>query len=238
MSDILIIEDNTDIARGLRDNLEVEGYEVDIAADGEQGLARVRGRPPKLVILDLMLPQMDGMQVLRRLRDEGFEMPVLILSARAGEAEKVRGFRVGADDYVTKPFGLRELLARVDALFRRRRRLTNDAPEIAGTPPVRFGDIEIRFDSRTVLRGGQPVSLRPREFDLLAALARRASTVVGRRDLLDEVWAYDEDVQTRTVDTHVVELRRKLEGDPAHPRYIVTVRKAGYMLKLSADIAG
>src|SRR5215218_8089852 len=210
MSDILIIEDNADIARGLRDNLEEEGYEVDVALDGEQGLARVRGRPPKLVILDLMLPRIDGIQVLRRLRDEGFEMPVLILSARAGEAEKVRGFRIGADDYVTKPFGLRELLARVDALFRRRRRLTSDADHAPITPPMRFGDIEIRFDSRSVLRNGQPITLRPREFDLLAALARRASTVVGRRDLLHEVWAYDEGVQTRTVDTHVVELRRKL----------------------------
>jgi len=236
MTDILIIEDNADIARGLRDNLEVEGYEVDIAADGEQGLARLRGRPPQLVILDLMLPRLDGIHVLRRLRDEGFEMPVLILSARAGEAEKVRGFRIGADDYVTKPFGLRELLARVDALFRRRRRLTGDAePSSGGGPPTRFGDVEIHFESRTVLRRGTPVSLRPREFDLLAALARRANTVVARRSLLDEVWAYDDTVQTRTVDTHVVELRRKIEPDPAHPRYIVTVRKAGYMLRVRAD---
>src|SRR5215207_8475134 len=140
MSDILIIEDNADIARGLRDNLEEEGYEVDVALDGEQGLARLRGRPPRLVILDLMLPRLDGIQVLRRLRDEGFEMPVLILSARAGEAEKVRGFRVGADDYVTKPFGLRELLARVDALFRRRRRLSTDAVQTTVTPPMRFGE--------------------------------------------------------------------------------------------------
>jgi two-component system, OmpR family, alkaline phosphatase synthesis response regulator PhoP len=233
MTDILIIEDNTDIARGLRDNLEVEGYEVDVASDGEQGLARVRGRPPKLVILDLMLPRIDGMQVLRRLRDEGFEMPVLILSARAGEAEKVRGFRVGADDYVTKPFGLRELLARVDALFRRRRRLTSDASPTTAAPPMRFGDVEIHFDSRSVTRAGEPIQLRPREFDLLAALARRVGTVVSRRDLLEEVWAYDEGVQTRTVDTHVVELRRKLESDPANPRHIVTVRKAGYMLKPS-----
>ena len=231
MSDILIVEDNADIARGLRDNLEVEGYEVDIAADGEQGLARIRGRPPRLVILDLMLPRVDGMQVLRRLRDEGFEMPVLILSARAGEAEKVRGFRVGADDYVTKPFGLRELLARVDALFRRRRRLSGDAEERV-VPPTKFGDVEIHFESRTVLKRGAPLNLRPREFDLLAALARRANAVVARRSLLDEVWSYDDGVQTRTVDTHVVELRRKLEPDPANPRYIVTVRKAGYMLRL------
>ena len=232
MTDILIIEDNADIARGLRDNLQLEGYEVEIARDGEQGLARVRGRPPKLIVLDLMLPKLDGLQVLRRLRDEGFEMPVLILSARAGEAEKVRGFRVGADDYVTKPFGLRELLARVDALFRRRRRLTSDAEPSRTSPPARFGDVEIHFESRTVLRQGTTVPLRPREFDLLAALVRRANTVVGRRDLLDEVWAYDDGVQTRTVDTHVVELRRKIETDPTNPRYIVTVRKAGYMLRI------
>jgi len=232
MTDILIIEDNADIARGLRDNLEVEGYEVDVALDGEQGLARLRGHPPKLVILDLMLPRLDGMQVLRRLRDEGFEMPVLILSARAGEAEKVRGFRVGADDYVTKPFGLRELLARVDALFRRRRRLSGETEPTRASPPAKFGDVEIHFDSRTVLKQGEPVTLRPREFDLLAALARRANTVVARRSLLDEVWAYDDGVQTRTVDTHVVELRRKIEADPARPRYIVTVRKAGYMLRM------
>jgi two-component system, OmpR family, alkaline phosphatase synthesis response regulator PhoP len=231
VSDILIIEDNADIARGLRDNLEVEGYQVDIAGDGDQGLARIRGRPPRLVILDLMLPRLDGMQVLRRLRDEGFEMPVLILSARAGEAEKVRGFRVGADDYVTKPFGLRELLARVDALFRRRRKLS-DEPSRQVVPPTRFGDIEIHFESRTVLKRGTPLALRPREFDLLAALARRPNVVVGRRSLLEEVWAYGDDVQTRTVDTHMVELRRKLETDPANPRYIVTVRKAGYMLRV------
>ncbi|HUQ82199.1 MAG TPA: response regulator transcription factor [Gemmatimonadaceae bacterium] len=235
MSDILIIEDNADIARGLRDNLEVEGYEVDVAGDGEVGLARIRGRPPKLVILDLMLPRLDGIQVLRRLRDEGFEMPVLILSARAGEAEKVRGFRVGADDYVTKPFGLRELLARVDALFRRKRRLSSETEHDRSTPPARFGDVEIHFGSRTVLKHGAPVLLRPREFDLLAALARQANTVVARRSLLDEVWAYDDGVQTRTVDTHVVELRRKIENDPAQPRYIVTVRKAGYMLRVGTD---
>jgi len=234
VSDILIIEDNADIARGLKDNLEVEGYEVELALDGEQGLSRVRGQPPKLVILDLMLPRLDGMQVLRRLRDEGFEMPVLILSARAGEAEKVRGFRVGADDYVTKPFGLRELLARVDALFRRRRRLTSDTDQLQPAPPMRFGDVEVHFESRTVLRRGTPGELRPREFDLLAALARRANTVVARRSLLGEVWAYDDGVQTRTVDTHVVELRRKIETDPVNPRYIVTVRKAGYMLRTDA----
>ena len=131
MTNILIIEDNRDIAEGLRNTLEYEGYTVEIALDGEQGLARLRMRPPQLVILDLMLPRVDGFHVLRRLRDDGHEMPVLILSARGDEVDKVRGFRIGADDYVTKPFGLRELLARVDALFRRQRRLSMDRPPAA-----------------------------------------------------------------------------------------------------------
>jgi two-component system, OmpR family, alkaline phosphatase synthesis response regulator PhoP len=232
MSDIVIIEDTRDIAEGLRENLELEGYSVEVTLTGEDGLARIRQRAPSLLILDLMLPGIDGFHVLRRLRDEGFDMPVLILSARAGEAEKVRGFRIGADDYVTKPFGLREVLARVDALMRRRRR--EQVPiHHAVRAPVSFGDVELRLDSREVLKRGKSVELRPREFDLLAALALRPNTVVARRDLLDVVWGYEDDVLTRTVDAHVVELRRKLEEDPRRPRHILTVRKAGYMLRLT-----
>ena len=233
MSEIVIIEDTPDIAEGLRENLEAEGYSVEVAATGEEGLMRLRLHPPSLLILDLMLPGMDGFHVLRRLRDEGFDMPVLILSARASEAEKVRGFRIGADDYVTKPFGLREVLARVDALMRRRRREVSTAHR-PSFPPICFGDIELRLESREVLRGGRLVELRPREFDLLAALALRPGVVVARRDLLDVVWGYEDDVLTRTVDAHMVELRRKLEDDPRHPRHILTVRKAGYMLRLVA----
>jgi two-component system alkaline phosphatase synthesis response regulator PhoP len=229
MSDILIIEDNADIAEGLRMNLEVEGYSAETRSSGEAGLARLREREPRLVILDLLLPGDDGFHVLRRLRDEGFEMPVLILSARAGEAEKVRGFRIGADDYVTKPFGLRELLARVDALFRRSRRVTRDVSAVSDV--VTFDDVSVDVRSREVRRGDVPVSLRPKEFELLEALVRHAGHAMSRRELLDQVWAYDEDVQTRTVDTHIVELRRKLEEDPANPRHIITVRKAGYLFK-------
>ena len=232
MSEIVIIEDTPDIAEGLRENLEAEGYSVEVAANGEDGLTRLRLHPPSVLILDLMLPGISGFHVLRRVRDEGFDMPVLILSALAGEAEKIRGFRIGADDYVTKPFGLREVLARVDALMRRRRR------EVSGVhrprPPICFGDVELRLDSREVLRSGKIVELRPREFDLLAALALRPGIVIARRELLDVVWGYEDDVLTRTVDAHMVELRRKLEDDPRHPRHILTVRKAGYMLRLAA----
>jgi two-component system response regulator MtrA len=176
-----------------------------------------------------MLPELDGFHVLRRIRDEGFEMPVLILSARASEAEKIRGFRIGADDYVTKPFGLGELLARVEALYRRRRTRVADSP-----PPsllTSFGDVQIHPQSRSVTRRGTAVLLRPKEFDLLEALARRAGRVASRQELLQGVWGYDADVQTRTVDTHIVELRRKLEDDAAEPRHIITVRKVGYLLR-------
>jgi two-component system, OmpR family, alkaline phosphatase synthesis response regulator PhoP len=229
MSDVLIIEDNHDIAEGLRRNLEVEGYSVEVAGDGTAGLRRIRDFPPRLVILDLMLPGEDGLHILRRVRDEGFEMPVLILSARAEEAEKVRGFRVGADDYVTKPFGLRELLARVDALFRRGRQLA-PAP-VDHSPLTGFGDVSVDVATRSVTRNGRSLTMRPKEFDLLEALLRQAGRVVSRRKLLETVWGYEAEVVTRTVDTHVVELRRKLEQDPANPEHIITIRKVGYMLK-------
>src|SRR5204862_887434 len=223
---ILVIEDNPDLAYGLRNNLEIEGYEVEVAKDGTRGLSRAKTANPDLVVLDLMLPGMDGFRVLRALRDDGHGMPVLILTARGEEADKVRGLRLGADDYVTKPFGVLELLARVEALLRR------TAPSGGGAaPPERFGAIEIIPASRTVLRDGRPVGLTPREFDLLLALLQRRGAVATRMELLTEVWGYSAAVLSRTVDTHVAELRRKLEGDPAAPRHILTVRKAGYRLE-------
>src|SRR5439155_55199 len=194
--------------------------------DGTQGLARARSGGPDLIILDLMLPGMDGYRVLRALRDEGRRMPILILTARGEEADKVRGLRLGADDYVTKPFGVLELLARVEALLRR------TAPSGGGAaPPEQFGAIEVIPASRTVLRDGRPVGLTPKEFDLLLALLQRRGAVATRMELLTEVWGYSAAVLSRTVDTHVAELRRKLEGDPAAPRHILTVRKAGYRLE-------
>jgi len=228
---ILLIEDNADLAYGLRNNLEIEGYQVEVAGDGAKGLTRARAAKPDLVILDLMLPGMDGFRVLRALRDDGGtgEMPVLILTARGEEADKVRGLRLGADDYVTKPFGVLELLARVEALFRR-----TASPRRNGSSPeptsLRFGAVEVLTLSRSVVRRGEPVLLTPKEYDLLVALLRRNGACATRVELLTEVWGYSAEVMSRTVDTHVAELRRKLEVDPANPTHILTVRKTGYRL--------
>jgi DNA-binding response OmpR family regulator len=225
---VLVVEDNPDLAFGLRNNLEIEGYEVEVAESGPGGLERAREGNPDLVILDLMLPGFDGYRVLRALREDGFGMPVLILTARGEEADKVRGFRLGADDYVTKPFGVLELLARVEALLRRspKHRL-----ESAAASHEQFGDVDVDISARTVQRDGQPISLTPMEFDLLLALLRRRGAVATRHELMKEVWGYHASVVSRTVDTHVAELRRKLEDDPAFPRHILTVRKAGYRLQ-------
>lgn len=220
---ILLVEDNADLAYGLRNNLEIEGYDVDIAADGVDGLARIRATRPDLVVLDLMLPRMDGFRVLRTLREEHCTMPVLVLTARAEEADKVRGLKLGADDYLTKPFGLLELLARVEALLRR--------AGATATRPERIGDIELDRATHTVTRAGHPVDLTPKEFDLLVALAERNGAVATRLELMRAVWGYSDSVITRTIDTHVAELRRKLEDDPSRPRHILTVRKIGYRLR-------
>jgi two-component system alkaline phosphatase synthesis response regulator PhoP len=220
---VLLIEDNEKLALGLRHNLEFEGYEVRSAADAATGLAAAYAEPFDLVILDLMLPDMNGYRVLEQLREEGNGSPVLILTALGEEADKVRGFRLGADDYVTKPFGLMELMARVDALIRRAQRVAPAAP-----PALRIGEVTVNPMTRTVHRNGDAVSLRPKEFELLVALLRRNGAVATRQELLSEVWGYDESVMSRTVDTHIAELRRKLEDDPASPRLILTVLKTGY----------
>jgi two-component system, OmpR family, alkaline phosphatase synthesis response regulator PhoP len=222
VANILVVEDNTDLAYGLRNNLEIDGHVVDTVETGEQALTRVRTQAPDLILLDLMLPNLDGYQVLRRLRAEGHDMPVLILTARTEEADKVLGFRLGADDYVTKPFGVLELLARVGALLRRASR------PAAPRSVERIGDIEINRDTRIVTRTGARVDLTPMEFDLLMALIGRRGGMASRIELLQEVWGHSAAVVTRTVDTHVAELRRKLEADPAHPTHIMTVRKVGY----------
>jgi DNA-binding response OmpR family regulator len=226
---ILVVEDNADLAYGLRNNLEIEGYEVEIAADGNAGLTRARSGAVDLVILDLMLPGTDGFRVLRLLRGDGKRTPVLVLTARGEEADKVRALRLGADDYVTKPFGVLELLARVEALLRR---ATPLPPALAGLFALeRVGDIEILPPSRQVRRRGEAVSLTPKEYELLIALLRRRGAVASRADLLAEVWGYSSGVQSRTVDTHIAELRRKLEDDAAAPRHLLTVRKTGYRIE-------
>lgn len=223
---ILVIEDNATIAEGIRMNLAVEGYDVEVAATGERGLTHARRWDPHLAILDLMLPGMDGYTVLRTLREEGRDLPVLILSARGAETDRLRGFRLGADDYVVKPFSLPELLARVAVMLRRH--APDDKPQ---TPRSwQFGDVKVDAGSREVLRHDTVVLLRPKEFDLLLALLRRDGRVATRAELLDEVWRYEPDVVSRTVDVHILELRRKLESDPAQPRHVLTVRKTGYRL--------
>ncbi len=226
MNRILIIEDNPDLAFGLRATLEIEGYAVEVAPDGRRGLAGARASHPDLIILDLMMPEMNGYQVLRTLREDGDQTPVLILTARGEEADKVLGFRLGADDYVTKPFGRLELSARVNALLRR-----SGGGRQAKAPEVeRFGDVEVHPASRTVIRNGDTVALTPKEFDLLLALIRRRGAVASRHELLREVWDHHAVVMTRTVDIHIAELRRKLEADSSNPRHILTVWKAGYRL--------
>jgi DNA-binding response OmpR family regulator len=228
MKRILVIEDNANLAYGIRNNLEIEGYEVDVAADGESVLTSARASSPDLIVLDLMLPDMDGFRVLRALRQSGERAPILILTARSIESDKVRGLKLGADDYVTKPFGIPEFLARVEALLRRASR---SAEHTAPKAIERFGVVRVDSRRRSVVRSGRTVALTPKEFDLLAALLRRRGAVVTRRELLREVWGYPSAISTRTLDTHVAELRRKLEEDPGSPRHILTVWKTGYRLE-------
>ncbi|MEO5800860.1 MAG: response regulator transcription factor [Gemmatimonadales bacterium] len=223
---VLVVEDNAAIAEGIRMNLAVEGYVVEVAATGERGLSQARRWDPHLVILDLMLPGMDGYTVLRTLREEGREVPVLILSARGAETDRVRGFRLGADDYVVKPFSLPELLARVAAMLRR----STPGEPVAQRNRWSFGQVVVDSSTREVIRDGEVVSLRPKEFDLLVALLKREGRAAARAELLDEVWRYEADVMSRTVDVHILELRRKLERDPAAPEHILTIRKTGYRL--------
>jgi DNA-binding response OmpR family regulator len=223
MARILIVEDNADLAAGIRYNLDLEGYETCIAEDGRRALTVAEEWIPDVILLDLMLPELDGYQVLQALRGRGVKTPVVILTARGEEADKVRGFRLDADQYVTKPFGVLELLERVRALLRRTAR--DDAGSSA---PLRFGDVMVDTSSRMVTRSGEACALTPKAYELLLALVRRGGAVATRNELLKEVWGYSAFVTTRTVDSHVAELRRKIEPDPANPRYVKTVWKVGY----------
>ena len=222
---ILVIEDNPNLVYGLRINLETEGYDVDVAADGLKGLAKARQYPPDLLVLDLLLPGLEGLAVLKALRADDLPIPVLILTALGDESQKVQGLKLGADDYVTKPFSVKELLARVEALLRRTR-----FSAFQNLPEQRFGRVRVDPRSGDVWRDDDPVVLTPKEFELLMALLRRNGAAGSRRELLREVWKYPISNSSRTLDTHIAELRRKLEDDPTSPRHILTVRKRGYRL--------
>jgi DNA-binding response OmpR family regulator len=230
MARVLIVEDNRNLALGLRSNLVYEGYEIEVAGDGPTALRQARTGSHDLILLDLMLPRLDGFHLLETIRGEGVSTPVLVLTARGDEADKVRGLRNGADDYVTKPFALRELLARVAALLRR----STPRPAPPASPST-FGGVRVEPSTREVTFHGRPVALRPKEYDLLCALLAREGRLASRADLLREVWGYHESVCSRTLDTHIGELRRKLEDDPARPRHIITVRKVGYRVALGPD---
>jgi DNA-binding response OmpR family regulator len=224
MKRVLVVEDQRDLASLLAHNLRHEGLDVRTVADGREALPTVRSWNPDLVILDLMLPGMDGFEILRGIRGEGNDLPVLILSARGDEQDKIRGFRLDADQYVTKPFSLVELLERVHALLRRATRVGAD--QNAGV--LTFGDVVVDPAARTVTRSGASIPLSPKAFDLLLSLIRRGGRVASRMELLREVWGYGPLVLSRTVDSHIAELRRRLEDDAANPRHIVTVFKVGY----------
>lgn len=222
MSRILVVEDDPAILRGLADSLRRESYEVLTALDGEAAWHLVEHKSPDLVILDLMLPKLSGYEVCRKMRNKGIGTPILMLTARGEEGDRVLGLDLGADDYVAKPFSLRELLARVRALLRRAQSARTLLDEL------QVNDVVIDFRSYEARKGGLPLEMTRREFQLLRALASRAGEVITRSDLLDQVWGLEAYPTTRTVDNHVAGLRAKLEQDPAQPAHLVTVRGVGY----------
>jgi DNA-binding response OmpR family regulator len=222
MAKILIIEDEESILMPLEDNLKLEGYEVSSAKDGIQGLAMAVEQPFDLIVLDIMLPKLDGFEVCKRLRQDRVMTPILMLTAKSQEVDKVLGLELGADDYVTKPFSSRELLARIKAILRRA------SEPLRGIDFYRFGDIELDFDRYEAKRGGRPVPLTALEFSLLHFLIRNKGRVVHRNEILDSVWGKDVFVDARTVDKHVSLLRKKFEDDPQEPKYIQGVRGVGY----------
>jgi DNA-binding response OmpR family regulator len=221
MTKVLVVEDDPAILRGLADNLRFEGYTVLTAADGESGYQLQQRENPDLIVLDLMLPRISGLDLCRRLRADGIQVPILMLTARSEEADRIIGFDTGADDYVTKPFSLGELMARIRAILRR----TSRAERLEA---LRFADVEVDFKRYIALRHGKPVDMTRKEFATLRYLVARSGEVVTRDELLNEVWGYESYPVSRTVDNHIAALRAKLESDPAHPAHIRTVHGVGY----------
>ncbi|MFY9555655.1 MAG: response regulator transcription factor [Blastocatellia bacterium] len=219
---ILIVEDEPAMVAGLRDNFEYEGYDVISASDGVQGLERALAEHPDLVVLDVMMPRMSGLDVCKQLKAKRASLPIIMLTARGQEIDKVVGLELGADDYVTKPFSIRELMARVKAVLRR-------VSPPSTTPEVyRFSDVEVNIRSNEVRRGGEAVEVSAKEFALLAYFVAHPAETLSRDRLLDAVWGYENYPNTRTVDTHILHLRQKLEPNPEEPRLFLTVHGSGY----------
>ena len=222
MAKILIIEDEPNMVIGLKDSCEFEGYEVAVARDGKEGLEKASTEKPDIILLDVMLPVMSGIDVCRTLRTRGIDTPILMLTARSQETDKVVGLEVGADDYVTKPFSIKELLARIRAHLRRA------SKQVAEIESFTFGDVEVNFKKFVAHKAGEALDLSAREFELLRYFIRRRGEIVTRDQLLDEVWGYDSIPITRTVDNHIARLRQKIEKDPSAPRHIITLHRIGY----------
>jgi DNA-binding response OmpR family regulator len=222
MTRILVVEDDPAILRGLADNLRFDGYDVETAMDGEAAYRAHHVRKPDLIVLDLMLPRMSGFELCKKLRAEGLRTPIVMLTARSEESDRILGLDLGADDYMTKPFSVRELSARIRAVLRRAQ-----TPQVL-REEVRFADVEVDFRRYEARRKGKPVEMTRKEFAVLQLLASRAGEVVTRDQLLDEVWGYDSYPVSRTVDNHVAALRAKLEPDPSQPAHIITVHGVGY----------
>lgn len=222
MAKVLIIEDEPNMVLGLKDSCEYEGYEVAVARNGKEGLEKATTEKPDIILLDVMLPLMSGIDVCRTLRTRGIETPILMLTARSQEIDKVVGLEVGADDYVTKPFSIKELLARIRAHLRRA------SKQVVEIENFSFGDVELNFKKYTASKDGKVLDLSAREFEILRYLIRHRGEIVTRDQLLDEVWGYRSTPVTRTVDNHIARLRQKIEQDPSEPQHIITIHRIGY----------
>lgn len=225
MSRILIIEDEPAMQLGLKDNLELEDYQVDIASDGESGLAKIKSNAHDLILLDVMLPKISGFDVCKLARSAGISTPIILLTARGEEIDKILGLELGADDYITKPFSVRELLARVKAILRRSQSSAYNEKSAAT-----IGKLKVDFNAFRALSGEAEIKLSHKEFEILAYLYQHKNQVVSRYDLLEKVWGYDEQPTTRTVDNFIVRLRQKVELNPNQPKVILTVHGTGYKL--------
>ncbi len=225
MSDILIIEDEAQMRSGLKDNLEFEGYAVDVAEDGQIGLDKSLSKSYDLIILDVMLPKLSGFDVCRKIREKGIKTPIIMLTAKGEEIDKVLGLELGADDYVTKPFSLRELLARVKAILRR-----TDESSSKAQQKITIGKLEIDFNSYTAMVEGKSVAMTHKEYEIVKYLWQHKGATVSRDNLLEEVWGYDDYPTTRTVDNFILKLRQKIEINPNRPKHILTVHGIGYKL--------